>query len=282
MPQRPLFQRVCIVGVGLIGGSIGLALRARKAAGTVAGVVRRHETARRAVAIGALDRATFDLADGLRDADLVVLCAPVSTILRQLGSIGRHLKPGAVVIDVGSTKSRIVDEAERRLRGAASFVGCHPMAGSEKQGIEHADGGLFEGEICFVTGPDPRIARFWRRLGSRVVVCTPERHDRWAALASHLPHLAAFSLFANPSFRTLFPGRLNPSARDLARIARGAVPVWADIFLTNRKPIRAALADFRASLDRWDRALRAGDGAALRRLIGSANAVSRRLEKLER
>lgn len=267
---RPLFDRVAIVGVGLIGGSVGMALKRRRLAAFVTGVVRRKSTIAEAFAKGALDAATLDLKKGVKDADLVVLCAPVFDIERHIRAIAPHVKKGALVIDVGSTKASILAAAKKSLK-RARFVGCHPMAGSEKCGIDHAEAGLFDGAVCFLTSRDARAEKLWRALGARPVTVGAAAHDAWVARMSHLPHVFSFALFQG--VRRLPGGRfpLNPSAAQLARLARSSPRLWSEILVSNRAPMRRAIAEFSKVLRAFDRALAKRDTAALRRLVDAAN-----------
>ncbi len=223
--------------------------------------------------------ATFDLREGIEDADLVILCTPVLTILEQIRTIRPHLKKSAMVIDVGSSKESISHEGDRFLGEA--FVGCHPMAGSELRGIMHANERLFEGEICFMTSRNKRIQNFWTAIGADVHPITPKRHDRWVAMASHLPHILAFSLLANPELQKDFPGRLNPSIRDFARIARGSGFVWPDIFLSNKTQVITALNKFKINISKWSNALKRSDKDMIIKLIADSNRVSWMLEDKE-
>jgi prephenate dehydrogenase len=274
--NRHLFDNITIVGVGLIGGSIGAAVKKRRLARLVTGVVRRKRTVSDAFRMKALDVATFDLKEGVRGADLVILCSPVSVIRAQLGNIAPHLKKGAVVIDVGSSKKEIESAARMSLRKNV-FVGCHPMAGSEKTGVEHACPDLFERSVCFVTKAHPAVDRFWKALGASTVLLTAEKHDEWAASASHLPHAISFSLFQNLRTPPAKGIPLNPSLRSLARLAKSHPDLWADIFVSNRRHLSTAVRSVQKNLSLFEKALRRGDSAALRRFIRAANRNSVRL-----
>jgi len=265
--KKPLFNKVCIVGVGLIGGSIGMAMKKRRLARWAVGVVRRDKTAKQAVAWKAVDVATKDLKTGVRDADLVVLAAPVFQIEKDLARIAPYLKKGTVVVDVGSTKAPILAAARRCLKRNV-FVGCHPMAGSEKCGIENADARLFENAVCFLTSRHTAVERFWRALGARPARVDARAHDAWVASMSHLPHLLSFALFHHAP---RMPGRfaLNPSAASFARLARSNPALWSDILASNRRELTAALRGVSRTLRAFDASL--ARPAALRRLIRAAN-----------
>jgi len=242
------FDKIAIVGVGLIGGSIGLAVKKRGVAGEVVGVFRRASTMKRAMKRRAIDRGTLSIKDGVRDADLVILAAPVYTIVETAKEVFKYAKPQAIVTDVGSTKSWIVNKVEslKSYSGKSIFfVGSHPMAGSERAGVEAARSDLLEGAPCIVT-KTPRtnssavskIISFWKSLGADVKILTPKQHDESVSLASHLPHIVAFALAgAVPlkDFKYAAEG-----FKDTTRVASSDPQLWADIFLTNRKEIAAA------------------------------------------
>lgn len=266
--KKPLFPRICIVGIGLIGGSLGMALKKRRLARWVVGVSRTDATAKCAVATKAADVVTKNLKEGVTGADLVVLAAPVSTIVRQLREIAPFLKKGAVVIDVGGSKVQIESAAKKALKKNA-FVGCHPMAGSQHTGVENASPDLFEGSVCFLTRPDVRVAKLWRAVGSQPMFLSAVAHDQWVARASHLPHVLAFALFQSFDGGRRVPA--NPSIRDLARLSKSDAGLWSDVLLSNRGPVAAALARFRANLATWHKALTRNDRSRLSILIREAN-----------
>lgn len=283
MGMRSLFRQVTIVGLGLIGGSIGLAARRSRAAGTVVGLSRHNATIRRARARRAIDWGTIDAARAVREADLVVIATPVDEIARHALKLTRFMKPGAVLTDVGSTKAVIVAALEGRLPHGAAFVGAHPIAGSERRGIEAADGELFKHSICVVTPTSrtdrralAKVRRFWTRLGARVVSMTPARHDRLLAAGSHLPHLAAFALAGSAAPGLPIAPR---SYLDMTRIAQSDPDLWDDIFLSNRRAVLAAADGFNRELQRLRSAIVRGDRAALRRRLARSKARRDALEK---
>jgi len=228
--KKPLFHTVTIVGVGLIGGSLGLAIRKNKLAKRVIGVGHRRASLQKAIKKGAIDLGTVNLSSGVKAADLVILATPVSLILRFLGKIPGDLKPGALVIDVGSSKEKIVKRGETVLPKGNFFIGCHPIAGSEKRGIEIATATLFNKTVSIVTpsGETDRralkkIKVFWQKIGSKVEIISPAKHDRLMATVSHLPHLAAVGLILklaqeNKRKVDLFKV-IGPGFKDTTRIA---------------------------------------------------------------
>jgi prephenate dehydrogenase len=264
--ERP--RTVAIIGVGLIGGSIGLALRSKGLAGRVVGIGRdasRLEEARR---LGAIDAFETDPARGVAEAEVAVVCTPVTRIVEDILEAAR-LGPGSILVtDAGSTKARIVEGVERDPMGRACFVGAHPIAGSERQGAAFARADLFEGRSCVLTPtsltPPDRLERartFWFGLGCRLFEVDPPGHDARLALTSHLPHAVAAALAAS------VPVDLLPLAagayRDGTRVAEADAALWAGIFLENRKPLLDALDGFEARLAEFRAALEAGDTAGL-------------------
>lgn len=273
--KKPLLHKVTIIGVGLIGGSIGLAIKKRKLARWVVGVVRRKQTAISAVSVGAADVVTLNLAEGIKGADLVILCAPVSTIIKQMPLIRSHLKKGAIVIDAGSSKIKIEGAAAKHLRGSV-FVGCHPMAGSASTGVEHADADLFAGAQCFITRSNKLVTNFWKALGAKPLVLNAKLHDAWVARASYLPHLLAFSLFQKAGLGK-FSGKglkaLNPSAQELARLAASNAALWADILVSNPETLPALL-DFEKNIEQLKKMIRSKKVNDLKKFILSSNHIS--------
>lgn len=268
--KKPLFNKITIVGIGLIGGSLGLAVKKRGLARKVVGVVRRTGTIREALRRKAVDEATLDLARGVKGADLVILCASVSSILKHLRAIAPFLKREALVIDVGSSKGEILKAAKKHLRKNL-FIGCHPMAGSEKCGIENAKADLFKGEVCFLTCKNRAVEAFWKALGARPLHLGAERHDHWAAKVSHLPHLLSFALLQRLERPVDKQFDLNPSFKEFARLAKSSPEIWSDILSTNRTALLSALRVFRSDLDAFERFLRLGNSTALNRSIVKAN-----------
>lgn len=273
------FNNITIIGVGLIGGSIGLAAKKRRVAKEVTGVFRRKSTLKKALKFKAVDKAVMDIKEGVKDADLIVLAAPVYSIPKLASEAIRHAKKGALITDVGSTKVWIVKKLEGMVRssGRIRFVGSHPMAGSEHAGVEFARADLLEGSPCIVTktlktdGPAlKRIIGFWKALGSRVSVMTPERHDRAVAMISHLPHIVAFSLAGAAAPEDIVHAA--EGFKDTTRIASSDPELWADIFLTNRRQIASAAADFKRYSEGLLRAVSKGDYKGTVRMLKKAKA----------
>ena len=256
------------MGVGLIGGSVGKALRARGLAKHVVGVgrdVARLETARR---LGALDEGGTNATAALHNADVVIVCTPVPQVGHDVREAATRGPEHVLVMDVGSTKRSIVEEVERDPRAGRVFVGAHPLAGSERQGVEHSTADLFEGRVCVLTptpnsDPErlPRAREFWAALGCELVEMTPAVHDQALALTSHLPHVTAAALAAAVPVSLL---HLAAGAyRDGTRVAGADAALWAGILRDNRLSVLEALDQFEAVLREFRQALTSDDLLAL-------------------
>ena len=272
-----MIQRLAVVGVGLLGGSVALAARAQGLAREIVGVGRDRARLEAPLRAGAVDRVSTDLADGVRDADVIVLAATVLANERLLPALWRAASPAALITDVGSTKGGIVAVAERlAAEQPRAFVGSHPMAGSEKSGYGVARADLFRGATVIVTPTEdsaPRavkgVTALWEALGARVSALDPLTHDRVVAAISHLPHVAAWALV--DAVGRFQPGALAFAARgfkDTTRIAASDPAMWTEILLGNRDAIVAGLADLRRALDDLERLIAAGDRAGIEALLG--------------
>ena len=264
------FNRVTIVGLGLIGGSLGMAIKRKQLANEVVGYSRKPSTLAQAKRRGAIDRGSTSLEEAVHDTELIVLAVPVDAMVPLALRLRHALKPGAILTDVGSSKAQLVRRLETVMPKGTAFVGAHPLAGSEQRGIAAACPELFDGSCCIITRTrrtDPkalrRVARFWTPVVQRVEVMDPARHDALLAAVSHVPHLLAFSLMlATPSAARAIAPR---SFLEVTRVASSDPGLWQGIVLSNRREILAAL-------DRLDRVLRQGRAAI-------ARADSRRLHQ---
>jgi prephenate dehydrogenase len=254
------FERAAIIGLGLLGGSLARALRATGQAREISACGRTPERLDFALQNGIADSVTLDPAEAVRGADFVAVATPVGMIPDLLELLAPHIEPGALVIDVGSTKKGIVARAERVLPESVHFVGCHPMAGSEESGVQASSPILFENALCVVAAPAraevasvQRVVRLWERLKARVMVMSPKEHDMLVAAASHLPHLVAVSLCNAISSLCDHNEKILPllagGFRDTTRVASGSPEMWRDILLANREPISAVLERFAEALD---------------------------------
>jgi prephenate dehydrogenase len=291
---KDAMQRVAILGLGLMGGSLGMALRERKAAGEVVGYARRAPTRRAAVRLGAADRVTDRPEHAVAGADCVVLCVPVLAMPPLLEQCRHALEPGCVVTDVGSTKAWLARRFESVLRGTgAGFVGSHPMAGSEAMGLEAARSNLYDGALVFVTPAARRHAarrdarhvhNLWRSVGARTATVSPEMHDRIAARVSHVVHLAAVALVANLHRRG--GGRWRPfcgsGMLDTTRVAAGSEVMWHDILRTNRDAIHRELVAYAAEIERIAAWLSGEDWGALRQLLRRSRSWRLAMERSRR
>ena len=276
------FGTVAIVGVGLIGGSLGMALKTRRLARRVVGIGRDAVRLETAVALGAVDSGVTRLDEGLVDADVVVLCTTVGHIVGALPSVLAQVNPGAVVTDVGSTKGTIV----RAAGSAGQFVGGHPMAGSEQTGVEAATPLLFEEATWAVTPTETTapealgiITTLAREVGATTLTLTPEAHDAMLAVTSHLPHVLASALMrqaartqaAHPQTQSLTAG----SFADGTRVAASSPELWRDVCLTNREALLESLRGFRSELDTLEAAVAAGDAEAIKAFFAEGAAAKR-------
>lgn len=262
---------LAIVGVGLIGGSIGLAARRRAVADQILGIDVDPDVLERALRRGAIDEAATD-AEAAARADLIVFCLPVDRLVNQVLAVAPQCRPDAILTDCGSTKAAILRDLEAKLPAGVRFVGGHPLAGSEKQGPDNADAELFEGRLVVLTPTAQtddaavvKMAAFWESLGAKVQHMTPADHDRSVALTSHLPHVVASAL---AGVVTLDLVELAASGfRDTTRVASGSPTLWTGILQANREAILAALDRFDKRLDDFRQALQMGDSAAIAALL---------------
>ena len=262
------WETVAIVGVGLIGGSIGIDLLRRGLAKNVVGIGRRAESLRIAQEVGACTSATLDVPQGMDQAQLIVVCTPVGRIVHDVREAASFCRPDTLITDVGSTKAHIVSELDRELPREAHFVGSHPLAGGERAGPAAASAGLFDGRTVVVTPGDATreddlqaITSFWQSLGGEVTCMTPAEHDRLLAAASHLPHLAAAALAAATPHDCL--PLVASGWTDTTRVAAGDPELWKDILLTNRANVIDALLRYDEILQQLRQALARDDAAGL-------------------
>jgi prephenate dehydrogenase len=275
------WNKIALVGVGLLGGSLGLALKQRRLAGSVVGYVRRPASVAECQGSGAVDAATLNLAEAVAGAELIVLCTPIAQMPALTKAMLPALKAGAIVTDVGSVKASVVRALEGPVAGSAGyFVGSHPMAGSEKTGVLAARADLFEDAVCVVT-PGPqcaeaalgRVEELWRGVGGRLLRLSPEVHDDLVSRSSHLPHIMAATL-AN---LVLGPGRpphqellCANGFRDTTRVASGSPEMWRDIALANSEPLLRAIEELVSDLEQFKAMLQRRDSAALARFLEQA------------
>ncbi|HET7854621.1 MAG TPA: prephenate dehydrogenase/arogenate dehydrogenase family protein [Candidatus Methylomirabilis sp.] len=272
MNREPLFQRMAVIGVGLIGGSLARACRgglARRVVGLDADPINLN----RAIGLGLVDE-VGNLPAGVAGADLVVVAVPVGALAEVVRAAAPHLAPGCIVTDVGSVKGDLVTEVEREIPPGRTYVPAHPIAGTERSGPEAASAGLFRGSLCVLTPTSrtpeaalTKVMRLWEGVGSRVVRMDPFRHDQVFALVSHLPHVVAYALIgtvlngADGGEEVLrFSGG---GLRDFTRIAASHPVMWRDILIRNRGEVLDSIARFRKVLERIEGMIRTQDAVRL-------------------
>ena len=268
------FQKLTLVGVGLLGGSLGLALKKGGLADRVVGYVRRSASIDECTGKGAVDEATLDLLSAVRDADLIVLCTPIAQMRELSEAMLPGLKREAIVTDVGSVKGSVVRELEPLIhRSGAHFVGSHPMAGAEKMGVSAARADLFVDAICVITPSTKtpvkavrKVEDLWHAVGARTIRMKPDLHDEFVSRSSHLPHVVAAEL-ANYVLSPVHPreqAQLCANGfRDTTRIASGSPEMWRDIALANRDHLARVLGVFIEDLQEFRLALERGDTKAI-------------------
>jgi prephenate dehydrogenase len=269
------WNRVAIIGVGLIGGSLGLDLLRRRLARHVVGIGRRVANLEIAQARGLVTSTSMSIPAGVAECDLVIVCTPVGDVAGRLLEAAASTPAGCLLTDAGSTKGTIVAELDARLPSAVRFVGSHPLAGSEKAGPQAAVADLFVGRTVVITptsrtrpADEAAVRELWQSLDARVVSMTPDEHDRVVAATSHLPHLAAAALAAaTPAEGAELIAR---GWLDTTRIAGGDVELWTQIFAANRTHVLTALEQYGKVLDSFRQAIIAGDDAKLRDLLNEA------------
>lgn len=275
------WNKITLVGVGLLGGSLGLALRRRKLAKEIAGYVRREASIKECERAGATDFASTDLLAAVSDADLIVLCTPLAQMRSLVKQMLPALKHGAIVTDVGSVKGSVVKDVEALIaKAGAYFVGSHPMAGGEKQGVLAARADLFECAICVVTptkhtNPTAlrKVEQLWKDVDARLLRTTPDAHDALVSRSSHLPHLMA-AVLANLVLDPKLPKEqallCATGFRDTTRIASGSPEMWRDIAMTNSKHLARALDSLVSELGKFRSALKRGDAKAIAKFFETA------------
>ena len=286
--MAPMFQRMVIAGVGLIGGSLALAARKHGLVKEVIGYGRGEENLRLAQSRGIIDRYFSSPGEIPGGVDLLILATPVQSTVSLAASFLPGLEPGCLISDVGSVKVKIVRDMEKLLPTQIPFVGAHPIAGSEQWGAQAAVAGLFSGHRCILTptrktDPDAldSVGRLWRRVGARVEIMDPLLHDKLLGVVSHLPHVLVYALV-----NTLSRTRVNSldlksycggGFKDFTRIASSRPEIWRDVCLVNRQAIGKSLGDYIKNLEHLRKLIRNGKGDALEREFAQANEVRRQI-----
>jgi prephenate dehydrogenase len=277
-----MFEQLGLVGCGLMGGSFALALKRAGLVQRVVGFSPSQTTTARALKMGVIDQIATSASNAATGSDLVLIAVPVSATEASFQAIAQELSSNCLVMDVGSTKSDVLAAAKAALgKKLAQFVPAHPIAGKEVAGVEHADADLYTGCQVILTPTDftentqlQRATAVWLALGCKVRHMTATDHDAAFAAVSHLPHLLAFAFMnsiSNQNQRSEFLDLAGPGFRDFTRIAAGDTKVWRDIFLANSAEVLAQSQNFRSSLEALERAVLAGDSAAIEALISQAS-----------
>jgi cyclohexadieny/prephenate dehydrogenase len=269
------FDRVALIGFGLIGGSIARAAREQGLAKEIVTTARSAKTRARVAELGIVDRVVETSAEAADGADLVILCIPVGACGAVAQEIAGHLKQGAIISDVGSVKGAVVKEMGPHLPRGVHFVPAHPVAGTEHSGPDSGFAELFINRWCILTPPEgtepgavEKLRAFWAALGAKVEIMTPEHHDLVLAITSHLPHLIAYTIVgtADELAQVTSSEVIKFSAggfRDFTRIAASDPTMWRDVFLANKDAVLEMLGTFNEDLSKLTRAIRRGDGEAL-------------------
>ncbi|MFH1801076.1 MAG: prephenate dehydrogenase [Candidatus Omnitrophota bacterium] len=277
-----MFKRIVIVGLGLMGGSLAAACRKKFPMARIIGVSRSREALALAKKKKWVHETTRDVSLGAQGADLVVLCTPVDTFLPYLKVIDKVCAKGALVMDVGSVKVSVLKEAGSRRWKNLSFVGCHPMVGSHKRGIQAVNPALYQGGLVLLT-PDQRTCpsayrrakKFWQGFTPKIVELTPEMHDRLVGEVSHLPHAMAACLVRTVSVPAL--KMASTGFYDTTRIAAAASSIWQPIFSANRKVMLGVLSRFEREFRTFKKLLRSQDPKALERYLDKAQKIRERI-----
>ena len=294
MPERlgpprdePLFERLALVGFGLIGSSIARAARRLNLAGAIVAVDADAAVLARVRALGLADEATSDPARGAGGADHVILCVPIGAYEAVTKAMRDALEPGAIVSDVGSVKGAVVAQVQPHLPPGVHFVPAHPVAGTEHSGPDSGFATLFHNRWCILTPPDgadeeavAKVREFWAAMGSNVEVMTAQHHDLVLAITSHVPHLIAYNIVGTAAdLEAVTQGEVIKFSaggfRDFTRIAASDPTMWRDVFLNNKEAVLEMLGRFNEDLASLQRAIRWGDGEALHGLFTRTRAIRR-------
>ncbi len=284
---KPLFERIAIIGLGLIGSSLCHVIRREGLAKTIAGCAKSEATLTTAERLKLCDAHFSDPAEAVADADLVILCTPIGTFEGLAKAIGPALKPGAIISDVGSVKTAVVRDIGQHLPDGVHFIPGHPVAGTEHSGPDAGFAELFDGRWTILTplpDSDPqaveKLKTFWERCGSPVEVMTPEHHDLVLAITSHVPHLIAYNIVGTASdLETVTEKEVMKFSaggfRDFTRIAASDPTMWRDVFLNNKDAVLEMLGRFTEDLTELQRAIRWGEGDKLFEKFSQTRAIRR-------
>lgn len=278
-----LFRKMTVIGVGLLGASLAKACKERDLVGEINGFGRNRENLEKARSLNIIDHCPADLAAAVNDADLIVICTPVSTIVPLIEKIIPHVQPGALITDVGSVKGSVVHNTDKIVPNGIFFVGSHPIAGGENSGLEASTADLYQGAKCIVTPTEQtgktalkKTCELWQAVGMNVIELTTEEHDYVFGAVSHLPHVVAYALMntlgdlKTPDNRdvTAFSGA---GLKDITRIASSDPVMWRDICLSNREHTLELIDRFQAKLEQIRENIEKKDGDVLKKEFAAAN-----------
>jgi prephenate dehydrogenase len=278
-----MFNKMAIIGVGLLGASLAKACKEKSLVEEICGFGRNRANLEKARSLNIIDEVPTDLVDAVKDADLIVLCTPVSTIVPLIQEVISKIQPEAIITDVGSVKNNVVRDAEKIIRDDVFFVGSHPIAGGENSGLEASTASLYKGAKCIVTPTEKtnekaleKISSFWQAVGMNVMTLSVEEHDYVFGAVSHLPHIVAYALMNTLGALktqdnrevTIFSGA---GLKDITRIASSDPVMWRDIFLTNRTHSLNLIDQFQNKLNEIRSNIEKGDGQALKNEFVAAN-----------
>jgi len=294
MPERlgparatPLFERLAIVGFGLIGSSIARAVKRLNLARAIVAIDREEPVLERVRALGLADEGMTDIVAGVRGADLVILCVPVGAYAAVTRAMAAALSAGAIVSDVGSVKGAVIAEMQPHLPKGVHFIPAHPVAGTEHSGPDAGFATLFHNRWCILTPPDgadegavEKVRAFWAAMGANVEVMSAQHHDLVLAITSHVPHLIAYNIVGTAAdLEEVTQGEVIKFSaggfRDFTRIAASDPTMWRDVFLNNKEAVLEMLGRFNEDLASLQRAIRWGDGEALFNLFTRTRAIRR-------
>jgi cyclohexadieny/prephenate dehydrogenase len=282
-----VFERLALIGVGLIGSSIAHRVRRDGLAKEIVATARSQATRDTVARLGIADRVFDTAAEAVSGADLIILCTPVGAFAGVAREIGPHLMPGAIVSDVGSVKQTVIDDVGPHIPAGVHLIPGHPVAGTENSGPEAGFPELFEGRWCIITPPEgadkaaaDRLVRFWQALGSKTEVMDARHHDLVLAITSHVPHLIAYNIVGTAAdLETVTQSEVIKFSaggfRDFTRIAASDPTMWRDIFLNNKEAVLEMLGRFTEDLTALQRAIRWGDGDTLFNLFTRTRAIRR-------
>ncbi len=287
--KKRLFNKVCIFGVGLLGGSIGMAIKKNGLANKVIGIGRDIAKLKKAVSAGAVDRVTTDYIAEVKDADLIILSMHINSSIEAAKKIAPFLKKGTIVTDVESTKELFCRKMQEILPDGIHFVGAHPIAGLERHGVDVATNRLFDGTVCVIAKTSKtnknallKVTKLWNKAGANVAFFSPGQHDKLVALTSHLPHITAVSLINALGKKGTVDKDLKlvigNGFKDTTRIASSSPQMWQEICKTNKKNILDVLSGFQRELDKIYKLIDKSDSEKLIKEFEKARSIKNILE----